>query len=530
MIKRNALNVIYAIYFEETLSEEEYYSINDSFLNGDPAFDAAIFDLLDKNPWINSTPENDFNLKIIDSLLPSTLQPSDLLINEAKNYLEGLTASYTRLETLYQATCSLLAASSSDNWLHPFQQRLINIIDFSERIEQFQQNLNAPPLNISHAINLITNTSLSIDMAIEFLSSNTNKTWHFMFYMIADNDLETYAIQDLKEIQALVANSNISATVVLDRNEAFDTSQGDWTDTRYGSINESSENVSADLVSVGELNMTTPTYLTSFIDWSTQNFNADNFVLVLWDHGLGYDGIGIDYSDRGSSLSISNIKKAIESTQQGSVDTIIFDACNMATIETMAGLQHITNSIIASQDIVPNEGIDYAALSEFIMDSTTEDNVMQSILSSYQDTFNGLSTLALSELNTSYTFKLINALEQFIDTTIRSGQESDWSSIQLARSDSKFYFETKSIDFSSFLNNLVTLNINSDILRASNEMLSTLNKAIEMNVAEIDLSDGLSIYWPEESRGEYYDQEYELIAEELGLESWNNWLNIFWEV
>ena len=50
-------------------------------------------------------------------------------------------------------------------------------------------------------------------------------------YMAADNDLESYAIQNLKAMEH-ADFEKINVLVLLDRSEGFDETNGDWTDTR----------------------------------------------------------------------------------------------------------------------------------------------------------------------------------------------------------------------------------------------------------------------------------------------------------
>ena len=52
-----------------------------------------------------------------------------------------------------------------------------------------------------------------------------------MVYMAADNDLESYALENLKAMERAVY-SKVNVLVLMDRSESYDETEGNWTDTR----------------------------------------------------------------------------------------------------------------------------------------------------------------------------------------------------------------------------------------------------------------------------------------------------------
>ena len=66
---------------------------------------------------------------------------------------------------------------------------------------------------------------------IELNEKNENKDLTLMVYMAADNDLERYALENLKSMER-AEFENINVLVLLDRAEGYDETDGDWTDTR----------------------------------------------------------------------------------------------------------------------------------------------------------------------------------------------------------------------------------------------------------------------------------------------------------
>ena len=105
--------------------------------------------------------------------------------------------------------------------------------------------------------------------------------------------------------------------------------------------------------------------LTDFINWSTTNHAADNYALVIWDHGGGLSGIAWDDTDGHDNLTISEIKAGIENSaafsSSNSLDLIGFDACLMQTYEVGLEMAPIADVMVASQETEPGDGWDYQA-------------------------------------------------------------------------------------------------------------------------------------------------------------------------
>ncbi|HBE09406.1 MAG TPA: peptidase C11, partial [Lachnospiraceae bacterium] len=80
----------------------------------------------------------------------------------------------------------------------------------------------------------------------------------------------------------------------------------------------------------GDKAMTDPNTLSSFIKWTAQNYPANRYELIMWDHGGGsVSGYGYDEIHKSSgSMSLSGINKALKDAGI-TFDMIGFDACLM---------------------------------------------------------------------------------------------------------------------------------------------------------------------------------------------------------
>ena len=107
----------------------------------------------------------------------------------------------------------------------------------------------------------------------------------------------------------------------------------------------------------GDKAMTDPNTLSSFIKWTAQNYPANRYELIMWDHGGGsVSGYGYDEIHKSSgSMSLSGINKALKDAGI-TFDMIGFDACLMATAETALMLDPYADYLVASEETEPGIG------------------------------------------------------------------------------------------------------------------------------------------------------------------------------
>ncbi|MBQ1691689.1 MAG: hypothetical protein II017_02670, partial [Erysipelotrichaceae bacterium] len=101
----------------------------------------------------------------------------------------------------------------------------------------------------------------------------------------------------------------------------------------------------------GTGSMVDPNTLVSFIEFCEENFEANRYELIMWDHGGGsVSGYGYDekYPKRGS-MSLAQIDQALTEADV-KFDFIGFDACLMATTETALMLSEHADYMIGSEE------------------------------------------------------------------------------------------------------------------------------------------------------------------------------------
>ncbi|MEQ1701702.1 MAG: clostripain-related cysteine peptidase, partial [Ilumatobacteraceae bacterium] len=191
------------------------------------------------------------------------------------------------------------------------------------------------------------------------------KAWTVMVYMAGDNNLEQDAIDDLREMQAGVSDQ-MNLIAILDRSPEFSTEEfgpfGDWVGTRAMLITPTAV---SDLGITGDLNMATTDVLESFVGQVTAAFPAEHHALFLWDHAGGWRGFAQDAAS-GEVLLSAEVAAAVgaglASAGVDKLDVLVYDACLMAESEVLFSMMPIADVLLASEEVVPNHGNNYAEL------------------------------------------------------------------------------------------------------------------------------------------------------------------------
>jgi len=201
-------------------------------------------------------------------------------------------------------------------------------------------------------------------------ATQTEVSWTVIVYMAADNNLEKYAIGDINDMEFTGGSEDVNVVVQVDRAEGYDDSNEDWTDTRRYLIQEDIEDMAGIEVNselVGELDETNtgdPATLVDFATWAIKTYPADQYALIIWDHGGSWFGAAADNSADGDMLTLPELDGALttirQETQLEKFEFIGFDACLMGALEVYQTLVAHTYYAIASPELVPGFGWNYA--------------------------------------------------------------------------------------------------------------------------------------------------------------------------
>ena len=120
-----------------------------------------------------------------------------------------------------------------------------------------------------------------------------------------------------------------------------------------------------------DVNMGDPETLAGFIRDSVGRYPAEEYALILWDHGAGpLEGVCLDEMNEPDRISLDGLAEALDAAgMPKKFSWIGFDACLMSTLEVAYTVAPYTDYMIASEETEPATGWDYAFLKGIESDS-----------------------------------------------------------------------------------------------------------------------------------------------------------------
>lgn len=162
--------------------------------------------------------------------------------------------------------------------------------------------------------------------------------------------------------------------------------------------------------------------LSRFLTYAHDNFPADNYALILWDHGDGpVIGYGRDMLFDNDTLTLREMAQALAESPFGEekkLSWVGFDACLMASAELACTWSPYADYLVASQEVEPSFGWDYSALAPLGSQNTPDflrqltDRYLQTCLAYYENRGYDHRDTTLACLDLSQA----EALETAIDT------------------------------------------------------------------------------------------------------------------
>ncbi|MBR5474763.1 MAG: peptidase C11 [Lachnospiraceae bacterium] len=250
----------------------------------------------------------------------------------------------------------------------------------------------------------------------------------------------------------------------------------------------------------GNVSMTDPNTLTSFITWCNENYPANRNQLIFWDHGAGsVSGYGYDQKfPRSGSMNLAEINSALKKADV-TFDFIGFDACLMATMETALMLCPYSDYLIASEETEPGIGWYYTnwlnALSKNTGMATID--LGQKIIDDFVDTCASkcrgqqttLSLIDLAELEKTVP----SEFSAFAKATSELIQNDEYKTVSDARSNAREFSKASKIDQVDLVH--LAQNMGTE---EGEELADVILSAVKYNRTSSNMTNayGLSIYFP----------------------------------
>ena len=226
----------------------------------------------------------------------------------------------------------------------------------------------------------------SEDTPIAPEESVDNSTYTIMMYGCGGGNLDSSMILNIQEALLAGATERVNFTGQIKFSKRFQNTEvlagtqrfivGEAGDCWYDPV----EVLPADLKLYDSKN------LADFITWSKEQCPADEYILILWNHGgawLPYDecrsgsrSVIYDDVNDGIGLSLNSLVKGINDSNT-KFKMVYYDACLMGMIEILAGLTDCAEYTMSASHITPGMGGDYNSLIYHLNNSTNFEQAMK---------------------------------------------------------------------------------------------------------------------------------------------------------
>ncbi len=367
--------------------------------------------------------------------------------------------------------------------------------------------------------------------------------WTVMVYMAAENNLERYAIKDINEMEEVGSSDKLNIIALIDRWDGYHwvykdgnlvrersssdyTGNDNWTDTRvYRILKDDSDDINSELISSGmEINSGDPKNLENFIHMTANRYPARKYLVIVWNHGGGIQGIAWDDNERSDDhisakalgVAFNNAVNRIINRNRGLVDMVGFDACLMNMYEIADELsRNQVGTMVGSEELEPGDGWPYDEFLEYLRDrvdagrdvseTALARQIVDDFIDSYDGWFFGLvggneATLSAVSLYPTSKFDSVNAK---IDQLIGLILEDDDNFLKLhnaAKNSQKYDFWTYYVDLIDFMNKIED-EFSGEIAQKARDVVREIRNnrmiiANDTHGSSVEDSNGLSIYFP----------------------------------
>lgn len=361
--------------------------------------------------------------------------------------------------------------------------------------------------------------------------------WTFLVFIAADNDLASYALTDINEME--VVGSTDDVNIVVGADVYYSDFLGPYELIWQGSpvaawfrvkndqfLNQIDlSDPDAVIIPRRGYNSASVDTLKGFLTWAKDTYPAERYALVLWSHGNSWHPGGpilpfsplfnggelgeplrdplqtspdkspsdilYDYSEA-FSLSTWDIAQAIAETGLH-IDLLDFDSCLMGTLEICYDFAPVASYAIVSQALVPGDGNDYTTLLQYLTgnpDATAVDlgtAILQSYLDYYQGGFSGVQK---SLIDLSLVQPITDKVKELVPYLLDPNVIGSTDLLNILRDTDGLFENADLTDFTTDLKSVVT---DLALLQIATDTQTLLGNAIIANVEYIaEFNQGLS--------------------------------------
>lgn len=192
--------------------------------------------------------------------------------------------------------------------------------------------------------------------------------WTILVYMAADNTLSEAAVDELNEMEEAMFSDDINVIVQIDSRAGnfYNFYEGTRRYHIYPDADNSSEVTSKVVKSMGEKDTGDYDSISDFANWGFEEYPSEKKALFIWSHGNNwypsYTKFCPDHSsDNYINVPEKDLQKGLKNID-GKLDLLVYDACNMLSMEIIGESYKYADYIIGSEDLIHTDGFPYKDL------------------------------------------------------------------------------------------------------------------------------------------------------------------------
>ena len=372
------------------------------------------------------------------------------------------------------------------------------------------------------------------DIEIIEKPSSDEREWTIFVYMSADNNLESAAIADLLEMEKSKLNTNnVTVLVLLDRNPSYDSSNGNWHNTKLyrvktNNISNTNEILSEEIecLELGlspnvlhELDMSSYMSLGRSIKFMYDHFPANHYGLIVWGHGEGWRGACYDETSS-KRMTLHQLQMGLKNGLNGKlIDFIGFDTCFGSEIEVFYEIKDFAKVAFGVEGLLGLNGMDYELLLNTFASKNQKDidSFIDSFVTQFQCSYELYKKAAICVVDLTKIKDLFLSFDLFCKesaTKINSSSVRDEIKECLLNKTNQFYYDQVDsdlyIDMDSIVCEISKTSIANEQLLSLKEKYFIARDSAVMKYWESEGKNGsLGVYFSTLTVGNYLSARHE---------------------
>jgi len=343
--------------------------------------------------------------------------------------------------------------------------------------------------------------------------ASTCADWTFMVYMDGDCNLEASAIDDMNEMEMVGSTDEVNIITLLDRISGEDDSNGNWTATKLFEVTEDSisdRTIRSTGEDWGELNMGDPNTLADFAVYGIENYPAEHYALIIWDHGGGWKSVANDETDE-DEITMPELNQSlfwiINDTGIEKLDIIGFDTCLMGQLEVADTVAPYADIMVGAEECEDGGGWNYTPFLNTLADhpDSTPEELAINITTSFSEHYTDIKVDPIHTLSVIDLDKIPDLVSVVDDWAVAmiANMPDEWGVIGESRYVVESYPQGDGyfVDLYDLAELVWNATENASTENAAEDVMAALGAAVidSVNGPGHPHSNGLTIYLPEKT-------------------------------